>query len=52
MEGIRNITRDYRLEPTAPLHVEVLYNEIKAARIKSDYPRGIENEYSSKSHRP
>ena len=29
MQGIRNITRDYTLHANAPLHVKVLYNELK-----------------------
>jgi len=29
MEGIRNITRDYFLGEDAPLHIRVLYNELK-----------------------
>lgn len=44
MEGIRNITRDYRLEPTAPLHVKVLYNELKALESSLITHARIENE--------
>src|SRR6478735_6006658 len=44
MEGIRNITRDYRLELTAPLHVKVLYNELKALESSLITHARIENE--------
>lgn len=44
MEGIRNITRDYRLELTAPLHVKVLYNELKALESSLVTHARIENE--------
>lgn len=44
MQGIRNITRDYRLEPTAPLHVKVLYNELKALEASLITHARIENE--------
>src|SRR5687767_12523633 len=29
MEGIRRITRDYSIEPTTPVHIKVMYNELK-----------------------
>jgi regulator of cell morphogenesis and NO signaling len=51
MEGIRNITKDYTLTPQAPLHVKVLYNELKGfekslithARIENDilFPKAM-----------
>jgi len=51
MEGIRNITKDYALTPHAPLHVKVLYNELKGfekslithARIENDilFPKAM-----------
>lgn len=44
MEGIRNITRDYKLELTAPLHVKVLYNELKALEASLITHARIENE--------
>jgi regulator of cell morphogenesis and NO signaling len=44
MEGIRNITRDYRLELTAPLHVKVIYNELKALESSLITHARIENE--------
>ena len=51
MEGIRCITRDYAISEGAPLHVKVLYNELKAfekslithARIENDilFPKAM-----------
>jgi len=54
MEGIRSITRDYAINVTDPLHVKVLYNELKAfansltthARIENEilFPKAMELE--------
>jgi regulator of cell morphogenesis and NO signaling len=44
MEGIRNITKDYLLEPYAPLHVKVLYNELKTFETSLITHARIENE--------
>jgi regulator of cell morphogenesis and NO signaling len=54
MTGIRNITKDYNLSPQAPLHVKVLYNELKDfeknlishARIENEilFPKAMELE--------
>lgn len=44
MEGIRKITRDYKLLPRAPLHVKVLYNELKAFEKSLITHARIENE--------
>jgi regulator of cell morphogenesis and NO signaling len=54
MQGIRNITRDYALPAGAPLHVKVLYNELKGfekslithARIENEilFPKAMELE--------
>ncbi len=44
MEGIRNITKDYVLGPTAPLHVKVLYNELKDLEQSLITHARIENE--------
>lgn len=51
MEGIRRITSDYTLPPLAPLHVKVIYNELKEfekslithARIENDilFPKAM-----------
>jgi regulator of cell morphogenesis and NO signaling len=51
MKGIRRITSDYSLSPKAPLHIKVLYNELKAfekslithARIENDilFPKAM-----------
>lgn len=51
MAGIRNITRDYYLDEHAPLHIKVLYNELKSfekslithARIENDilFPKAM-----------
>jgi regulator of cell morphogenesis and NO signaling len=55
MEGIRKITKNYALAPNAPLHVKVIYSELKSfekslithARIENEilFPKamGIEN---------
>ena len=52
MNGIRKITRDYAVGPNCPLHVKVLYNELKEfekslithARIENDilFPKAME----------
>ncbi|MBL0741519.1 iron-sulfur cluster repair di-iron protein [Chryseolinea lacunae] len=44
MEGIRNITKDYHLTPHAPLHVKVLYNELKGFEKSLITHARIENE--------
>jgi regulator of cell morphogenesis and NO signaling len=44
MEGIRNITKDYRLDTSAPLHVKVLYNELKSFESSLITHARIENE--------
>ncbi len=44
MEGIRRITRDYRLFDSAPLHVKVIYNELKAFEQSLITHARIENE--------
>lgn len=51
MKGIRNITKDYSILPKCPLHIKVLYNELKAfekslithARIENDilFPKAM-----------
>lgn len=51
MEGIRKITNDYTLPPQAPLHVKVIYNELREfekslvthARIENDilFPKAM-----------
>lgn len=51
MEGIRSITKDYQLTPQTPLHIKVLYNELKEfeksllthARIENDilFPKAM-----------
>jgi regulator of cell morphogenesis and NO signaling len=44
MQGIRNITKDYTLHPNAPLHVRVLYNELKDFEKSLITHARIENE--------
>lgn len=44
MEGIRNITKDYELNAEAPLHVKVLYNELKEFEKSLVTHARIENE--------
>jgi regulator of cell morphogenesis and NO signaling len=44
MQGIRNITKDYLLSPTVPLHVKVLYNELKGFEKSLITHARIENE--------
>lgn len=44
MEGIRKITKDYRLLERAPLHVKVIYNELKAFEQSLITHARIENE--------
>jgi len=59
MEGIRKITSDYSLSPKAPLHVKVLYSELKGfekslithARIENEilFPKAMELENNVKA---
>ena len=44
MEGIRKITKDYNLGATAPLHVKVIYNELKGFEKSLITHARIENE--------
>ena len=44
MEGIRKITKDYACDPNMPLHVKVLYNELKAFEKSLITHARIENE--------
>jgi regulator of cell morphogenesis and NO signaling len=44
MEGIRKITRDYKLLGKAPLHVKVIYNELEAFEKSLITHARIENE--------
>lgn len=44
MAGIRKITRDYSLLPNAPLHIKVLYNELKDFEKSLITHARIENE--------
>ncbi|MEO7988263.1 MAG: iron-sulfur cluster repair di-iron protein [Chryseolinea sp.] len=44
MEGIRRITKDYALTHDAPLHVKVLYNELKSFEKSLITHARIENE--------
>lgn len=44
MEGIRKITTDYKLLSRAPLHVKVMYNELKAFEKSLSTHARIENE--------
>lgn len=44
MEGIRRITKDYGLSHDAPLHVKVLYNELKSFEKSLITHARIENE--------
>ncbi len=44
MEGIRKITKDYSLSRDAPLHVKVLYNELKSFEKSLITHARIENE--------
>lgn len=44
MAGIRKITKDYQLEPGAPLHVKVIYNELKDFEKSLVTHARIENE--------
>lgn len=60
MEGIRKITKDYILHDGAPLHVKVIYNELKAfesslithARIENEilFPKAMAIESKVKKH--
>ena len=44
MRGIRTITKDYSLLPNTPLHVKVLYNELKDFEKSLITHARIENE--------
>ena len=44
MEGIRRITKDYKLPKPAPLHVKVIYNELKEFEKSLITHARIENE--------
>jgi regulator of cell morphogenesis and NO signaling len=44
MEGIRKITRDYKISPTTPLHIKVMYNELKSFEKSLITHARIENE--------
>ncbi|MEX1240015.1 MAG: iron-sulfur cluster repair di-iron protein [Cyclobacteriaceae bacterium] len=44
MEGIRKITKDYQLHDRAPVHVKVIYNELKAFESSLITHARIENE--------
>ncbi|HET9487391.1 MAG TPA: iron-sulfur cluster repair di-iron protein [Chryseosolibacter sp.] len=44
MEGIRTITRDYKLLDRAPVHVKVMFNELKAFESSLITHARIENE--------
>lgn len=44
MEGIRKITRNYQLGPNAPLHVKVMYNELRDFEKSLITHARIENE--------
>lgn len=44
MEGIRKITKNYLLAPNAPLHVKVIYNELKSFEKSLITHARIENE--------
>lgn len=44
MEGIRKITKDYQVEPETPLHVKVIYNELKEFEKSLITHARIENE--------
>ena len=44
MEGIRKITKDYKLLDRAPVHVKVMYNELKAFEASLITHARIENE--------
>jgi regulator of cell morphogenesis and NO signaling len=44
MEGIRRITKDYLITAETPLHIKVLYNELKAFESSLITHARIENE--------
>jgi regulator of cell morphogenesis and NO signaling len=44
MEGIRKITKDYRISAGTPLHIKVMYNELKAFEKDLITHARIENE--------
>lgn len=44
MEGIRKITKDYKIAPNTPLHIKVMYNELKAFEQSLITHARIENE--------
>jgi regulator of cell morphogenesis and NO signaling len=44
MEGIRKITNDYQLDSSTPLHVKVIYNELREFEKNLITHARIENE--------
>jgi regulator of cell morphogenesis and NO signaling len=44
MEGIRRITKDYKVDATTPLHIKVMYSELKAFEKSLITHARIENE--------
>jgi regulator of cell morphogenesis and NO signaling len=44
MEGIRKITKDYKITPNTPLHIKVMYNELKSFEKSLITHARIENE--------
>ncbi len=44
MEGIRSITKDYKIDSDTPLHIKVLYNELKEFEKNLIVHARIENE--------
>jgi regulator of cell morphogenesis and NO signaling len=44
MEGIRKITKDYRVDPCTPLHIKVIYSELKEFEKTLITHARIENE--------
>jgi regulator of cell morphogenesis and NO signaling len=44
MEGLRKITKGYKISPHTPLHIRVLYNELKAFEKSLITHARIENE--------
>lgn len=44
MEGIRKITNDYALQPNTPLHIKIIYQELKAFEKNLITHARIENE--------
>ena len=60
MEGIRKITKEYKLQPDAPLQIKVIYSELKEfekslithARIENEilFPKAMALERKAKEH--